>query len=91
MGQNPNEIRMKRITDHFEFRLNERFGFEISTLEKLLKKPKMINSNSEELRNYPHLKNTFIKYPKCTLVIEESLNMCIATEGGVLITCYSLN
>ncbi|MCX6194292.1 MAG: hypothetical protein NTX34_07405 [Cytophagales bacterium] len=82
---------MKKITEHFENRLNERFGFEISTLVQLLKKPIQIKPNSEELKYYPHLKSKFKQYPKSTLVIEESLNMCIVTIEGTLITCYTLN
>jgi hypothetical protein len=82
---------MKKITEHFENRLSERFGFEISTLAQLLKKPIMLKNNSEELRFFPRLKNTFRKYPQSTLVVEESLNMCIVSVEGVLITCYSLN
>jgi hypothetical protein len=82
---------MKMITEHFENRLSERFGFEISTLEQLLKKPILIKHNSEKLNHYPHLKSKFNKYPQSTLVIEESLNMCIVTIEGVLITCFTLN
>ena len=73
---------MKKITEHFENRLSERFGFEISTLAQLLKKPIMLKNNSEELRFFPRLKNTFRKYPQSTLVVEESLNMHCERRGG---------
>ena len=83
-----------KVTEHFEERLMERFGYDFETLtmdilnnqeEKLL-----LVKDSQELEWFPQFKKKFRKYPNCELVLYENLNMCMVSEKQDLITCYNI-
>ncbi len=80
--------------EHFEKRLKERFGYDYDTLwmDVKNKQDDMIKlfKNSEELEWFPHLKDKFIKHPNSMLILIESINICMVSDGKVLKTCYEI-
>jgi len=86
---------MKRfITEHFEERLTQRFGYNLETLSmdisKNSKNVLILNKDSKELKWYPQLKREFEKFPKSKIWVYESLGICIVTLNNNLITTYKL-
>lgn len=91
------ELKLKEmyLTPHFRKRTLERTPYQ--DCESLLydvevHKESMIHltKNSPQLEWFPFLKNRFHKYPWSALLVLESLNLCLVTDGVNLITVYNL-
>lgn len=86
---------MKRnIKEHFEERLMERTDYNLETLAYDIERRKdevlLLSKDSKELDWFPHLKREFKKYPNSTLMVYESLGICMVTSNRNLITIYNL-
>ena len=83
------------ITEHFEERLEERFGYDFETLSMDILNDQneqiILVKNSKELEWFPQFKYKFEKHPDCTLVLYENLNLCMVKGKRNLITCYTIN
>jgi len=87
-------IEMK-LTEHFEKRIKERTPYsdcESFLYDLKLHKGDMIHltKDSNQLNRFPNLRNKFRKYPWSALLVLESLNIAMVTDGINLITVYNL-
>lgn len=82
-----------RITNHFKQRLFQRFKMTATDLEQLIQSVHIEHFNCKNWIPFPHLAETFKKYPSTTLICIEELNMCIVSDSysDTLITVYKIN
>jgi|688.fasta_scaffold216273_1 hypothetical protein len=82
------------IKEHFKERLGQRTNYNLETLTMDLENHKgdvlRLTKNSEELKWFPHLQREFTKYPNSTIMVYESIGICIVTVGMNLVTMYKL-
>jgi len=93
--ENLNKLNMK-ITEHFRKRTKERTPYndcESLLYDVNLHKESMIplTNNSPQLRWYPWLKKELRKFPNTWIMMLESLNLALITDGMNLVTVYKLN
>jgi hypothetical protein len=84
-----------KITEHFEMRLKERFGYNLETLWNDVENYKdeivRISKNSEKLEWYPQISNSLEKHPNSLFILIERINLCMISDNQTLITCYNIN